>query len=68
MFKQKQFSASVDYLFFSVQTVFNYSLKKEACQWGDEDHLARFFTMENRYIFELIPFNLPMAIMKTVST
>lgn len=56
----------MDYIFFSVQTVYNYSMKNKDCRWSDENHFGRFFEMENRYIFDKIPFSVPVAIVKTV--
>lgn len=49
-----------------VQTVWNVTLKMEKCNWEIDDKWKHYFTSEFNYIFELLPYNLPLAILLLV--
>lgn len=49
-----------------LQTVWNFTLKMEKCNWEIEDKWKHYFTSEYNYIFELLPYNLPLAILLLV--
>lgn len=49
-----------------LQTVWNFTLKMEKCNWEIEDKWKHYFITEYNYIFELLPYNLPLAILLLV--
>lgn len=60
------FGSAVDYFIYSLQTMYSYTLKVQQCGWSDAKHVQRYFTLENLFIFDTVPFSVPLAITKTV--
>lgn len=51
----------------TTQSIVNYRVRVAHCHWPDSNHLQRYFTMENMFIFKHIRYSLTLAIVKTVS-
>lgn len=54
-------------MIYVVQTIWNYSLKIEKCHWEVHDRWKHYITSEFAYIFELIPYSIPLAVLIFVS-
>lgn len=43
-------------------------MRMRECKWADKNHLQRFFTIENVYLFMHIPYSIWIAMLKMVTT
>lgn len=57
-----------DSIISTTQSIVNYRVRVAHCQWSDTNHLQRYFTIGNMYIFKHIRYSHGLAIVKTVST
>lgn len=53
-----------DLVIFTAQSIVNYRMRMRECKWADKNHLQRFFTIENMYLFAHIPYSIWVAMLK----
>lgn len=57
---------TAEHIIYLVQNIWMYKLQIERCNWPVHDYWRNFITAEHNYIFEVVPYNVPLAIVIVV--
>lgn len=58
---------TAEHIIYLVQNAWIYQMQIERCHWPVLDYWQNFITAEHNYIFELVPYNVPLAIVIVVN-